>query len=93
MTREPTYDPSTRVAVVTGANHGIGLEIARQLATQGIHVILTSRDEAQGWLACQKLADGGLSLGYQQLDVTDPDGIRRLRDFLQREHGAGLISW
>jgi NAD(P)-dependent dehydrogenase (short-subunit alcohol dehydrogenase family) len=84
--REQTASSNMRVAVVTGASRGIGLEIARQLARRGIHVVLTSRDESKGQLAVQELAEEGLSLGYHQLDVTDPDGIRRLRDFLKREH-------
>ncbi len=87
MNLERTFNSSTRVAVVTGANRGIGFEIARQLAGRGVHVILTSRDETKGRLALQRLADDGLSPGYHQLDVIDHDGIRRLRDFLDREHG------
>lgn len=87
MTLERTPDPSARVAVVTGANRGIGLEITRQLARLGIHAVLTSRDEAKGRLAWQKLADSGLPVGYYQLDVTDAKGIQRLRNFLQRAHG------
>jgi NAD(P)-dependent dehydrogenase (short-subunit alcohol dehydrogenase family) len=79
--------PQQRIAVVTGANRGIGLEISRQLARDGVHVILTSRDQAQGEAERGKLAAEGLSAFYHQLDVTDPRGIRRLRDFLQREYG------
>jgi NAD(P)-dependent dehydrogenase (short-subunit alcohol dehydrogenase family) len=76
-----------RVAVVTGANRGIGFEICRQLAQQGSHVILTSRDEAKGMAAWQKLADEGLDVRYHQLDVTDAESIRRLADFIGQEYG------
>ncbi|KAJ8900550.1 hypothetical protein K2173_025327 [Erythroxylum novogranatense] len=61
-------------AVVTGANKGIGFEICRQLASKGIFVVLTARDEKRGVEAVQKLKDsGGLSdyVIFHQLDVAD----------------------
>ena len=53
---------SKRIAVVTGANRGIGLEIGRQLARLGQHVVLTSRDEAKGREAKDELAAEGLGV-------------------------------
>ena len=76
-----------KVAVVTGANRGIGLEICRQLARQGIHTILTSRDQAKGQAARQELADAGLDIGYRQLDVTDAKSVPDLAAHLQQEYG------
>jgi NAD(P)-dependent dehydrogenase (short-subunit alcohol dehydrogenase family) len=76
-----------RVAVVTGANRGIGLEVCRQLAGRGIHVILTSRDEGKGMAACQKLKGHGLDVRYHQLDVTDAASIHRLETFIQEKYG------
>ena len=76
-----------RIALVTGANRGIGLEIARGLATQGYKVILTSRDEAKGRAAADKLGKDGLDVAYQQLDVTDPAGVRRIADYVNKELG------
>jgi NAD(P)-dependent dehydrogenase (short-subunit alcohol dehydrogenase family) len=76
-----------RVAVVTGANRGIGFEIVRQLAREGIHVVLTSRDEAKGQAARQELESEGLDVTLQQLDVADPASIRRLRKSLVTECG------
>jgi NAD(P)-dependent dehydrogenase (short-subunit alcohol dehydrogenase family) len=76
-----------RVAVVTGANRGIGLEICRQLAQRGIHTVLTSRDEAKGQVAHQELAEEGLDVGYHQLDVTDPESIQRLATTIEQEYG------
>lgn len=76
-----------RVAVVTGANRGIGLEICRQLAQEGIHTILTSRDQAKGQTARQDLVKEGLDVGYHPLDVTEPESVQRLVAHLQQKYG------
>ncbi|CAN6228985.1 unnamed protein product [Urochloa humidicola] len=52
---------NTRIAVVTGGNKGIGLEVCRQLAGAGITVILTARDDKRGTAAVEKLREAGLS--------------------------------
>jgi carbonyl reductase 1 len=62
-----------RMAVVTGANRGIGLEIARKLAAAGLDVVATARDAADGRAAA---ADAGAR--YLPLDVTDPSSIESL---------------
>jgi NAD(P)-dependent dehydrogenase (short-subunit alcohol dehydrogenase family) len=76
------------IAIVTGANRGLGLETCRQLACLGHHVILTSRDPVQGQAAAGQLARLGGDVVYHQLDVTDPDSIVRLRAFVERHYGA-----
>jgi len=60
-----------RVAVVTGANRGIGLEIVRQLARRGMRVVLTARDAANGEAARARLATEGLEVAIHALDVRD----------------------
>jgi NAD(P)-dependent dehydrogenase (short-subunit alcohol dehydrogenase family) len=65
-----------RIALVTGGNRGIGLEIARQLAQQGLAVVLTARDAAKGKAAVKALQDDGLNVGFQRLDVTSCRSIR-----------------
>jgi NAD(P)-dependent dehydrogenase (short-subunit alcohol dehydrogenase family) len=75
------------IALVTGANRGIGYETCRQLAQNNVHVILTSRDEAKGRAAVERLSDEGLSLDYFQLDVSDPDSINRLCDYVDATYG------
>ena len=65
------------VAVVTGANRGIGLEVVHQLARRGMHVILGSRDQAKGEMAAQAFIREGLAVLPYQLDVTDQRGIER----------------
>ncbi|KAJ4800372.1 hypothetical protein LUZ62_051618 [Rhynchospora pubera] len=71
------------IAVVTGANKGIGLEICRQLLEKGIMVVLTARDEARGKAAVSKLQDGGAKdVVFHQLDVADPVSIASLKTFI-----------
>lgn len=77
--------------MVTGANKGIGLEICRQLASNGIVVILTSRDEKRGLEAVQKLKDSSSGLSdhivFHQLDVTDPASVSSLANFIKTHFG------
>jgi len=77
-----------KIAVVTGANRGIGFEICRQLAAKEIGVVLTSRDEAKGRKAVAQLRSEGMEIEFYQLDVTDAPGIQRLEGFLERKYGA-----
>ena len=65
----------TRVALVTGANRGIGLETVRQLARQGIMTVLGSRDLASGQRAAEELASEGLEPAPVALDVTDAASV------------------
>jgi NAD(P)-dependent dehydrogenase (short-subunit alcohol dehydrogenase family) len=69
-----------RVAVVTGANRGIGFEICRQLAARGIRVVVAARDEDKALRATAELDGDGIPF---RLDVTDPEGPRRLTAFLE----------
>ncbi|XP_030540954.1 (+)-neomenthol dehydrogenase-like isoform X3 [Rhodamnia argentea] len=84
-------DTARRLAVVTGANKGIGLETVKQLAANGLRVILTSRDEKRGLEALDKLKefDGSLSklVVFHQLDVTDPASVTSLADFVGTNFG------
>ncbi len=75
------------IALVTGASHGIGLEVVRQLAEQGMAVILTARGEDKGRAAAQELADEGLEVGFLQLDVADMKSVKEAADKVESEQG------
>ncbi|XP_043330620.1 carbonyl reductase [NADPH] 1-like [Cervus canadensis] len=80
---------STRVALVTGANKGLGFAITRDLCRRFPgDVVLTARDEARGLAAVQQLQAEGLSPRFHQLDITDLQSIRAVRDFLHKEYGG-----
>jgi NAD(P)-dependent dehydrogenase (short-subunit alcohol dehydrogenase family) len=76
-----------KIAVVTGANRGIGFEIYRQLAHRGIKVILTARNEEKGSIAAEKLRDDGLDVVFHLLDVTNEGSIRSLADWIEETFG------
>ncbi|KAL7121294.1 hypothetical protein ACP275_02G174200 [Erythranthe tilingii] len=90
--------------VVTGADKGIGLEICRQLASEGIIVILTARNEQRGLAAVENLkGSSGISdddVVFHQLDVTDLASIASLAQFIDSQfgkldilvHNAGVLG-
>lgn len=63
------------VALVTGANKGIGLEIARQLGRRGITVLVGARDTDRGETAARTLRDERIDASFLQLDVTDRTSV------------------
>jgi len=77
-----------RTAVVTGANRGIGLTICRELARKGLHVVLTSRDEAKGRAAGEALRGEQLDVSYHRLDVTKSESVAALAEHLKRTRGG-----
>jgi NAD(P)-dependent dehydrogenase (short-subunit alcohol dehydrogenase family) len=76
-----------RVAVVSGANRGIGREVARQLADKGIAVILTARDPDKAEEAARELAKGDGRMHGWQLDVSDQESVDRLAASVEQDFG------
>jgi len=85
-----------RIALVTGANKGIGFEVARQLARKGFHVFLGARKSEAGLAAVQKLnkegekedygkGHSGLAVTFIEIDVSKPDSIRRAAEEFSRK--------
>jgi NAD(P)-dependent dehydrogenase (short-subunit alcohol dehydrogenase family) len=75
------------VALVTGANRGIGFEVCRQLAQREYQVILTSREPSKGLTAVQRIKKEGLALVFQPLDVTQKASVAALGEFVKKEYG------
>jgi NAD(P)-dependent dehydrogenase (short-subunit alcohol dehydrogenase family) len=80
-----------RIAVVTGANRGIGLEVCRQLAAAGQHVVLGSRSAAAGEAAARSLAARGLDVEPHPLDVTDDESVRAIVNHVERALGGADV--
>ncbi|XP_030551670.1 salutaridine reductase-like [Rhodamnia argentea] len=77
-----------RIAVVTGGNKGIGLEICRELALNGVFVVLTARDVNRGSEAIEKLAGIGISnVVFHPLNVVDRTSVDSLADFVKARFG------
>ncbi|XP_076931725.1 (+)-neomenthol dehydrogenase-like [Bidens hawaiensis] len=78
-----------RYAIVIGSNQGIGLAICKQLASKGVQVVLTARDEEKGKTAMKTLEGCSFfkHLVFHQLDVLDPSSISSLVDFVKSKYG------
>ncbi|MDO6415220.1 SDR family oxidoreductase [Sphingomonas sp. BIUV-7] len=74
-----------RQALVTGANKGIGLAIAKGLAQAGLSVWMGARDRSRGEEAVRALRDEGLDVRFVELDVSDDESVRRAAETLGRE--------
>ena len=74
-----------KVAVVTGANRGIGFEICKQLLDHQYHVILTARNAEKGQSACQTLATQNPNIEFFPLDVTSQQDAEALSRYLEEK--------
>jgi NAD(P)-dependent dehydrogenase (short-subunit alcohol dehydrogenase family) len=76
-----------KIALITGANKGLGLEISRQLARLGIKVVMGVRDAIKGQVAVSQLLQDGLDVEFKCLDVTDPESIESIRQYIDKTYG------
>ena len=78
---------TNRIALVTGANKGIGLEIARQLGQAGVEVIIGARSSERGRAAADELASQGIDATFVELEVTDAASIAQAAQTIAQKHG------
>ncbi|XP_022116537.2 carbonyl reductase [NADPH] 1-like [Pieris rapae] len=93
---------SEKVAIVTGANKGIGLAVVKGLCNRFRGTVyLTSRDEERGLKAVQTLQELGLTPTFHKLDVSDKNNVKEFSDFIKNKHGgfdvlinnAAILEW
>lgn len=77
-----------KVALITGANKGLGLETARQLGAKGYVVLLGARDEAKGKAAAAKLKAEGIDARAVKLDVVDAGDVEGAARWIEGEFGV-----
>ena len=78
---------SKKIALITGANKGIGLETARQLGQQGITVLVGARDEAKANQAAEELRKAGLDVHGIVIDVNNAGSIQKAAARIERDYG------
>ncbi len=77
----------TRIALVTGANKGMGLEIARQLGKSGLFVLVGGRNPALGEAAAERLRGEGVDARSVQVDLTEPATIAAAAADIESQEG------
>jgi NAD(P)-dependent dehydrogenase (short-subunit alcohol dehydrogenase family) len=73
-----------RVALVTGANQGVGFQLSKELVAAGVTVLMGSRDMARGEAAAATVGTGAIPI---QIDVTDAGSIAAAAEWIGREFG------
>ena len=83
---------TNRVALVTGANKGLGFETSRQLAQQGILVLMGCKNAGRGREAERELREEGLSAEFVQLDVTKPGEFEEAAALIMNRFGRLVVG-
>lgn len=83
----PTQYHEGKIALITGANKGIGYELARELGNEGVTVLVGARNAQLGEAAAQKLKAGGADAHFIELDVTKPETIAKAAETVRTRYG------
>jgi NAD(P)-dependent dehydrogenase (short-subunit alcohol dehydrogenase family) len=83
--------PAKKIAIVTGANRGIGREVARQLMEADIFVVIGARDLEKGVKAAEEIRGKRKNVAAYALDVNDTRSVRRFVEQVAKKHGAPAI--
>ena len=78
----------TKIALVTGANKGIGFETAKQLAERNIKVLLGARNEAEGKKAEDVLRKLSLDVTFVKLDISNSVDIQNIKSYIESNYGV-----
>jgi len=78
---------TAKIALITGANKGIGYETARQLGTLATVVLIGARDGERGRAAERELREGGAEARFVELDVTDDKSVTSAAEWIEAEYG------
>jgi NAD(P)-dependent dehydrogenase (short-subunit alcohol dehydrogenase family) len=81
-------EQAKKVALITGANKGLGFETARQLGASGITVLIGARDDAKGEAAAAKLKSEGIDARAIKLDVANPTDVKAAAKKIEKEFGV-----
>ncbi|MFD6191431.1 SDR family oxidoreductase [Streptomyces sp. NPDC060275] len=84
---ERTERTERTCALITGANKGLGREVARQLGLRGMTVLAGARDRSRGTRAVEELRQSGIDAHFIQLDVDDESSVSAAADRIAREFG------
>jgi NAD(P)-dependent dehydrogenase (short-subunit alcohol dehydrogenase family) len=76
-----------KIALITGANKGLGFEMAKQLGQAGVTVVLAARDAGRGQAAAEKLKKDGLDVEFLKLEVTNEDDRAAAAEYLGKKFG------
>lgn len=77
--------PDKKIALVTGANRGLGFETCKQLSQLGLKVILTARNQIKGERAAKDLTEQDLDVVFYKLDVSDKEDIANIYNAIEKK--------